>query len=75
MKSDRYKIMIECYHDFPIVGESSAFTFHSNMTDLKDSTVGDTILIVIRIALRAMSCLAIGYCNPSNHQWELEPFE
>ena len=41
---NRHQIMIKCFHDYPTVEESSAFIFHSSMKDLRDSTVGNTVL-------------------------------
>ena len=55
--------MIKCFHDYPtVVEESSAFMFHSNMKDLKDSTVGNTVLHVrsSQRKSRLMQCQAMG---------------
>ena len=51
--------MIKCFHDWPTVEDPSAFMFHSNMHDLKDSTVGNKVLHVISSQRRKIESHAV----------------
>ena len=45
---DRHHIMVNCVHGYPDVEESPGFIFHSNMKEVKDPMVGNTVLCEVR---------------------------